>query len=134
MSVAEYDRVLFERMHDERRWQNRPVVGWTVADLDVAEIRNTVAEAVRIGRLNEPGVRDPEDLLRVLGMLRGGVLFRAAAVLSGNSERLLRDTPPIASRFEWDRMARIDEPLFPPLAMREALVPSGLLSTTTVQR
>ena len=40
--------------------------GWTIDDLDVAEIRNTVAEAVHIGRLNEPGGRDPEDLLRGL--------------------------------------------------------------------
>ena len=132
-------------------------------DLDVAEIRNTVAEAVRIGRLNEPGSRGPEDLLRGLGLLRGGVLSRAAAVLFGNAERLecempqcllrvarfrgpdrsefldnrqfngnaftllssaerfLRDALPIASRFEADRMARIDEPLYPPLATREAL-------------
>ena len=163
MSAAEYNRVLFERMHDEQRWENRPADGWTVADLDVAEIRNTVAEAVRIGRLNEPGGRDPEDLLRGLGLLRGGVLFRAAAVLFGNTERLesempqcllrvarfrgldrsefldnrqfvgnvftllanaerfLLDTLPIASRFESGRMARIDEPLYPPLATREAL-------------
>ena len=163
MSAAEYNRVLFERMHDERRWENRPADGWTVADLDIAEIRNTVAEAVRIGRLDEPGGRDPEDLLRGLGLLRDGVLFRAAAVLFGNpellqsempqcllrvarfrgldrsefldnrqfignaftllanAERFLRDTLPIASRFESGRMARIDEPLYPPLATREAL-------------
>ena len=163
MSVAEYNRVLFERMHGERRWENRPADGWTVADLDITEIRNTVAEAVRIGRLDEPGGRDPEDLLRGLGLLRDGVLFRAAAVLFGNAEclqsempqcllrvarfrgldrsefldnrqfngnaftllanaeRFLRDTLPIASRFESGRMARIDEPLYPPLATREAL-------------
>ena len=129
----------------------------------MAEVRNTVAEAVRIGRLNEPGSRQPEDLLRGLGLLRDGVLFRAAAVLFGNSERLefelpqcllrvarfrgidrsefldnrqfngnafvllshaerfLRDTLPIASRFESGRIQRIDEPLYPPLATREAV-------------
>ena len=163
MSAEEYNRMLFERMHNERRWENQPADGWTVDDLDVAELRNTVAEAVRIGRLNEPGSRNAEDLLRGLGLLRGGVLFRAAAVLFGNAERLesempqcllrvarfrgldrsefldnrqfngnafillagavrfLRDTLPIASRFESGRMARIDEPLYPPLATREAL-------------
>ena len=131
--------------------------------MDVAEIRNTVAEAVRTGRLNEPGTREPEDLLRGLGLLREGVLLRAAAVLFGNSarlefelpqcllrvarfrgidrsefldnrqfngnafallshaERFLRDTLPIASRFESGRMRRIDEPLYPPLATREAV-------------
>ena len=163
MRADEYRRLLFERMHSERRWENQPAEGWTVADLDVTEVRNTVAEAVRIGRLNEPGGRNPEDLLRGLGLLRGGVLFRAAAVLFGKTERLesempqcllrvarfrgldrsefldnrqfngnaftllasaerfLRDTLPIASRFESGRVARIDEPLYPPLATREAL-------------
>ena len=163
MSADEYNRTLFERMHSHQRWENQPADGWTIDDLDVAEIRNTVAEAVHIGRLNEPGGRDPEDLLRGLGLLRDGVLFRAAAVLFGHTERLefempqcllrvarfrgldrsefldnrqfngnafsllasaerfLRDHVPIASRFESGRMARIDEPLYPPLATREAM-------------
>ncbi len=163
MSSAEHNRMLFERMHAEQRWENQPAVGWTVDDLDLAEIRNTIAEAVRIGRLDEPGTREPEDLLRGLGLMRGGVLFRAAAALFGKRERLesdmpqcllrvarfrgldrsefldnrqfngnafvllasaerfLRDTLPIASRFESGRMQRIDEPLYPPLATREAL-------------
>ena len=163
MSAEEYNQMLFERMHSEQRWENQPATGWTVEDLDVAEVRNTVAEAVRIGRLNEPGSRAPEDLLRGLGLIRDGVLFRAAAVLFGNAERLefempqcllrvarfrgldrsefldnrqfngnafallshaerfLRDTLPIASRFETGRIQRIDEPLYPPLATREAL-------------
>ncbi len=163
MSAAEHNRMLFERMHAEQRWENQPAVGWIVDDLDVAEIRNTIAEAVRIGRLDEPGNREPEDLLRGLGLMRGGVLFRAAAALFGKRERLesempqcllrvarfrgldrsefldnrqfngnafvllasaerfLRDTLPIASRFESGRMQRIDEPLYPPLATREAL-------------
>ena len=163
MSVDEYNRMLFERMHSERRWENQPATGWTVDDLDIAEIRNTIAEAVRIGRLNEPGSREPEELLRGLGLMRDGVLFRAAAALFGKAERLecdmpqcllrvarfrgldrsefldnrqfhgnafsllasaerfLRETLPIASRFESGRMQRIDEPLYPPLATREAL-------------
>lgn len=163
MSAGDYNQMLFERLHSEQRWENQPATGWTVADLDVAEIRNTVAEAVRTGRLNEPGTREPEDLLRGLGLLREGVLLRAAAVLFGNSarlefelpqcllrvarfrgldrsefldnrqfnghafallshaERFLRDTLPIASRFESGRTRRIDEPLYPPLATREAV-------------
>ena len=153
MSSDEDNRMLFERMHSVRRRENEPATGWTVEDLDVGEIRKTVAEAVRIGRLSEPGGREPEELLRGLGLLRGGVLFRAAAVLFGSTERLeiempqcllrvarfrgldrsefldnrqfngsaftlpasaerfLRDTLPIAGRFESGRMARIDEPL-----------------------
>ena len=162
MSADEYNRMLFERMHSEQRWENQPA-GWSVDDLDAAEIRRTVAEAVRRGRLEEPAGGDPSDLLRGLGLLRDGVLLRAAAVLFGSSERLefempqcllrvarfrgadrmefldnrqfsgnaftllasaerfLRDTLPIAGRFEQDRFERIDEPLYPPLATREAL-------------
>ena len=163
MSADEYNRMLFERMHSEQRWENQSLAGWSVDDLDVAEIRRTVSEAVRRGRLEEPVGGEPSDLLRGLGLLRDGVLLRAAAVLFGNMERLefempqcllrvarfrgldrmefldnrqfngnaftllasaerfLRDTLPIAGRFEQDRFERIDEPLYPPLATREAL-------------
>ncbi len=163
MSADEYNRMLFERMHSEQRWENQPAAGWTVDDLDVAEIRRTVSEAVRRGRLEEPVSGEPSDMLRGLGLLRDGVLLRAAAVLFGsterlefempqcllrvarfrgtdrmefldnrqfngnaftllaNAERFLRDTLPIAGRFEQDRFERIDEPLYPPLATREAL-------------
>ena len=163
MSADGYNRMLFERMHSEQRWENQPAAGWSVDDLDVAEIRRTVAEAVRRGRLEEPVSREPTDLLRGLGLLRDGVLLRAAAVLFGsterlefempqcllrvarfrgldrmefldnrqfngnaftllaNAERFLRDTLPIAGRFEQSRFERIDEPLYPPLATREAL-------------
>ena len=163
MSAEEYNRMLFERMHSEQRWENQPTAGWSVDDLDVGEIRRTVAEAVRRGRLEEPVSGEPSDMLRGLGLLRDGVLLRAAAVLFGsterlefempqcllrvarfrgldrmefldnrqfngnaftllaNAERFLRDTLPIAGRFEQDRFERIDEPLYPPLATREAL-------------
>ena len=163
MSADEYNRMLFERMHSEQRWENQPTVGWSVDDLDLAEIRRTVTEAVRRGRLEEPVSGEPSDLLRGLGLLRDGVLLRAAAVLFGsaerlefempqcllrvarfrgtdrmefldnrqfngnaftllaNAERFLRATLPIAGRFEQDRFERIDEPLYPPLATREAL-------------
>lgn len=164
MSGDEYNRMLLERLHSEKRWENQTAEEWwTIDDLDHAEIRNTVSEAVRLGRLNEPESRNPEDLLRGLGLLRDGVLLRAAAVLFGNEERLrlempqcllkvakfrgldrsefidnrqftgnafsllfkamnfLIDNNPIASRFEPTKIERIDEPLYPPLAVREAL-------------
>ena len=163
MSADEYNRMLFERMHSEHRWENQPAAEWSANDLDVAEIRKTVAEAVRRGRLEEPESSEPSDLLRGLGLMRDGVLLRAAAVLFGsaerlefelpqcllrvarfrgldrmefldnrqfngnaftllaNAERFLRDTLPIAGRFEQDHFERVDEPLYPPLAMREAL-------------
>ena len=163
MSADEYNRMLFERMHSEQRWETQPAVGWSVEDLDIAEIRRTVTEAIRRGRLEDPGTRDPVELLRGLGLLRNGVLRRAAVVLFGSAERVEFDMPqcllrvarfrgidrtefldnrqflgnaftllakaerflletiPIAGRFEADRFERIDEPLYPPLATREAL-------------
>ena len=59
MSADEYNRMLFERMHSEQRWENQPATGWSVEDLDVAEIRHTVTEAVRRGRLDDPGSQEP---------------------------------------------------------------------------
>ena len=44
-----------------------------------------------------------------------------AFTLFASAERFLRDTLPIASGFEAGRVARLDEPLYPPLATREAL-------------
>lgn len=163
MSSDEYNRVLLERMHKEHRWENQLADGWSINDLDAAEIRRTAAEAVRSGRLEEPASRELPDLLLGLELLRDGAPLRAAAVLfgvkkrlamdmpqcllrvarfrgfdkmkfldnrqfSGNAftllshaERFLRDTLPIAARFEPHRFARIDEPLYPPLATREAI-------------
>ena len=72
MPADEYNRVLLERMHSDQRWENQPAVGWSVADLDEAEIRRTVDEAIRRGRLADPGTRDPVELLRGLGLYRDG--------------------------------------------------------------
>ena len=163
MSADEYQRMLFERMHAEQRWENQAAAGWSVEDLDANEIRRTVEEAIRRDRLEDPGTREPAALLRGLGLLRDGVLWRAAVVLFGkdkrvefelpqctlrvarfrgldrtefldnrqfygnaftllrSAERFLRDTLPIAGRIEPDRFERIDEPLYPPLAVRESL-------------
>lgn len=44
-----------------------------------------------------------------------------AFTLLAAAERFLRETLPIAGRIEPDRFERIDEPLYPPLATREAL-------------
>ena len=44
MRADEYQRMLFERMHSEQRWENLPATGLTVGDLDANEIRTTVEE------------------------------------------------------------------------------------------
>jgi ATP-dependent DNA helicase RecG len=163
LSGDEYQRMLLERLHGERRWENEPAEGWTIADLDAAEIIRTLEESIRRGRVEDPGVRDPSEVLRGLGLMRDGQLLRAAAVLFGRTERLevampqcllrvarfrgrdktefldnrqfhgnafdllmraerfLRENLPVAGRVQPGLFERVDDPLYPPVALREAL-------------
>lgn len=163
MSAEQYNQVLFERLHNEQRWENQLADGWSVDDLDVAEIRRTVVEVVRSNRLDGSIDGEPADTLRGLGLLHDGKLLRAAVVLFGNAERIASEMPqcllrvsrfrgsdrtefldnrqfrgnafmllthaerfvremlPVMGRFEQDSFKRIDKPLYPFLAVREAL-------------
>lgn len=163
LSRDEYNRMLLDSLHAERRWENEPAEGWAVADLDGAEIVRTVDEAVRRGRAEDPATRDPAELLRGLGLLREGRLLRAAVVLFGRedqlelrapqcllrvarflgtdrtefidnrqfhgnvfgllqrAERFLRESLPVAGRVMPGLFERVDDPLYPLLALREAL-------------
>jgi len=163
LSRDEYNRMLLERVHGEQRWENQPAADWSVGDLDLAEITRTMEEAIRRGRVEEPGTRDPAETLRGLGLMKHGVLLRAALVLFGRAprlgaefpqcllrvarfagtdktefrdnrqfrgnafdlllaaERFLREHVPVAGRVLPGRLDRVDEPLYPPLAVREAL-------------
>jgi ATP-dependent DNA helicase RecG len=93
MSREEYNRILIERFHGERRWETEPAEGWTVADLDISELTRTIDEAIRRGRLEDPGTRDPGELLRGLGLLRNDVLLRAAVMLFGKQQQLEGEFP-----------------------------------------
>lgn len=163
LSRDEYNRLLLETLHAERRWENEPADGWAVADLDADEIVRTVEEAIRRGRVEDPGTRDPAALLRGLGLARDGTLLRAAPVLFGRdealelrapqcllrvarfrgtdrtefidnrqfhgnvfallqrAERFLRESLPVAGRVMPGLFERVDDPLYPLLALREAL-------------
>ena len=164
MSRDEYHRVLLERLHGQLRWENEPVTDWTVDDLDRTEIVRTLDEAIRRRRAEDPGTRDPTELLRGFGLIHGDRLLRSAVVLFGGSERVgaeypqcmlrvarfhgtartdefldnrqfhgnaftllsraerfFRESLPIAGHIEPDRFERVDEPLYPPPALREAL-------------
>ena len=164
MSRDEYHRVLLERLHGQHRWENEPVPDWAVDDLDLSEITRTIDDAIRRRRAEEPGTRDPAELLRGFGLIHGDRLLRAAVVLFGRSERVGAEYPqcmlrvarfdgiartdefldnrqvygnaftplsraerffleslPIAGRIESDRFERVDDPLYPPPALREAL-------------
>lgn len=163
MSRDEYNRMLLERLHGEQRWENEHATGWSVNDLDGDELIRTVAEAIRRGRLEDPGTREPMALLRGLGLVRDGVMLRAAPALFGRqealearmpqcllrvarfrgidrtefldnrqfngnvfrllvlAERFLRESLPVAGRVLPGLFERVDDPLYPLLALREAL-------------
>ncbi len=93
LSRDEYNRILFERMHGEQRWENQPAGGWRVDDLDLREITLSIDEAIRRGRLEDAGTRAPQELLRGLGLTKDGQLLRAALVLFGRAERLAAEFP-----------------------------------------
>ena len=89
MSGEEYQRILLERLHAQTRWENQPANDWSVTDLDHSQIVLTVEEAIRRGRMEDPGTRSPRELLRGLNLLlHDGSLSRAAVVLFGSSVRL----------------------------------------------
>ena len=163
MSTEEYNQMLFERLHSEQRWENQPAKDWSVDDLNQAEIRRTIEESINRGRMEDPGTRQPEDLLRGMGLVKDGTLLRAAVVLFGSEERIeaewpqcllrvarfrgidrtefvdnrqfhgnafsllgraerfLRENLPVAGRIAPNLFERIDDPLYPLGALREAL-------------
>jgi len=93
LSREEYNRILLERLHGDQRWENQPETSWSVADLDVAEITKTLEESIRRGRADDPGTRDPAEMLRGFGLMKDGQLLRAAAVLFGRAERIEAELP-----------------------------------------
>ena len=88
MPQGVYEQKLLERSHPLRRWELQPAEGITFADLDASEVTRTVDEAIRRGRLDEPGTRKLEPLLTGLGLIREGQLLNAAVPLFAKPERL----------------------------------------------
>jgi ATP-dependent DNA helicase RecG len=157
------ERAVMERMHASSRWENQPATGFAVKDLDRAEITRSVEEAIRRQRMDDPGTRDPHELLVGLGLIDKGQILNAAVVLFGKTERLLpnyaqcllrlarfrgndktefldnrqewghafdllqraqrflRDHLPVAGRILPNVFERVDDPVYPPAALREAI-------------
>ena len=67
MRADEYRRMLFERMHGERRWENQPADEWSVDDLDANEIRTTVGETVPVAVSRIPGRAIPATCFAASG-------------------------------------------------------------------
>lgn len=92
MSESEYQRRLVEHLHGITRWENR-LSPLTIDDLDHQEVAVTIAEAVRIGRLREPGSREIEPMLNGLQLFKDGHILHAAVVLFGRSDRMFANYP-----------------------------------------
>lgn len=89
-----YQRLLLEEMHATGRWENRRAEGWDVSRLDHREMVLTLEESIRRGRMDDPGTREPLEILRGLGLLvDDNRLSRAAVVLFCKDEEQLPDFP-----------------------------------------
>ncbi len=88
-----YNEMLIGQLHSTQRWENQPANGWTIGDLDQDELIRTVEDGIRRGRIADPATRDPRELLRGLGLLKGDDVLRAAVVLFASSDRILPDFP-----------------------------------------
>lgn len=87
-------RLLMEELHATQRWENQPAPGWTAARLDTREMEQTLNEAIRRGRCEDPGTREPMDILRGLNLLTGdGQLSRAAVALFCKEDEPRPDFP-----------------------------------------
>ncbi|MDR2196030.1 MAG: putative DNA binding domain-containing protein, partial [Gallionellaceae bacterium] len=92
MSRETYQRLLLEELHAHERWENQSAKGWDVSRLDEREMIQTLNEAIRRGRMDDPGTREPMDILRGMRLLtQDGQLSRAAVVLFCKDEDMLPD-------------------------------------------
>jgi ATP-dependent DNA helicase RecG len=91
MPQSRYEQLLLGRGHAKRRWENLPVEGVTLKDLDRKEILRTREMAIQQNRISPDTGRDVGDILDRLGLRVDGVLTQAAQVLYG--KRLFPDYP-----------------------------------------
>ena len=88
---AKYERLLVERGHAKRRWENLPAEGLALKDLDRKEILRTRELAIQQSRISPDTRPDIGEILDRLGLRGSGVLTQAAHVLYGR--RFLPDYP-----------------------------------------
>src|SRR5690606_4898361 len=95
MAPAEYEQRLLARLQSQHRWENRIAEGYSLRDLDMAEIRRTLESAVEAGRL-ESVMTSTREALDRLGLRINGRIAQAAMVAFG--KRLLPDYPQCSLR------------------------------------
>jgi ATP-dependent DNA helicase RecG len=118
LSEEQARKVLLDAEHQGQRWEGL-ASSLSIDELDTAEVRQTVEDAVRLGPINDPSSDKPIDLLRGLGVLgEGDRPTNAAAVLFGTSDALgqhgmyqcqlktarflgAKNTAPMADEHQW---------------------------------
>lgn len=98
MTSEEYNLMLLERLHATHRWENEIATDWSVDDLDKTEIIRTLEEAIRRGRVVEPGTRDILSILRGFSLCKRDQILRAAVVLFGQGDLLPIEYPQCSLR------------------------------------
>lgn len=94
MPRANYQRLLAEAMHATERWEMQPAAGCDISNLDTDELVVTIDEAIRRGRMEDPGTRNPMGLLRGLGLLLpDDQLSRAAVALFCKDDHNIPEFP-----------------------------------------
>ncbi len=91
MSQEQYEKLLLDRSHALRRWENQPAVDVQIKDLDREEILRTRELAIQQRRISAETSRNIGDILDRLGLRRNGILTQAAQVLYGT--KFLSDYP-----------------------------------------
>ena len=91
MPQAKYERLLIERGHAKRRWENLPAERLALKDLDRKEILRTRELAIQQNRISPDTGRDIGEILDRLGLRVASALTQAAQVLYG--KRFLPDYP-----------------------------------------
>jgi len=86
-----YERLLIERGHAKRRWENLPAEGLSLKDLERKEILRTRELAIQQNRISPDTSRDIGEILDRLELRIDGVLTQAALMLYG--KRFLPDYP-----------------------------------------
>ena len=83
MPQETYQRILLERTHSRRRWENE-ITEVTLDELDAQEIRRTIQTGIAGGRLaSDTSADDLTDVLDRLGLRVRGALVNAAVVVFG---------------------------------------------------
>lgn len=85
MPQARYEKLLLDRAHGTRRWENAPAEGVELRHLDRDEVYRIVEAARSTGRLVGPIGSRVADVLDRLAVRRDGQILQAAVVLFGKT-------------------------------------------------